>query len=66
MKKNEFNEMRKKPLAELEHELEKLSARMRALKTDIAIGKVKSLKELYTVQKSVAQLKTLLNARGDQ
>ncbi len=64
MKKNEFNEMRKKPMPELEHELEKVSARVRALKADIAMGKVKSLKELYGAQKSAAQLMTVLEERS--
>ncbi len=63
MRKREFDETRKKPTAELLHELDKFLARERSLKTAIATGKVKSLKEVHSVQKSIAQLKTVLRER---
>jgi len=66
MKKNEFNEIRKKPEAELMHELYKFSAKVRELRTGIATGKVKSLKELHAAKKSVAQIMTVLSGKKIQ
>ena len=63
MKRKDFSEIKQKPTAELAHELQKLQDRYRVLKNDIATGKVKSLKEMHTIRKSVAQLKTMLHAR---
>lgn len=63
MKRKDFNDTKQKPTAELAHELQKLQDRYRVLKNDIATGKVKSLKEMHTIRKSVAQLKTVLRGR---
>jgi ribosomal protein L29 len=63
MKRKDFNDIKQKPTAELAHELQKIEDRYRVLKNDIATGKVKSLKEMHTIRKSVAQLKTVLHGR---
>lgn len=60
MKKNQFSEIKNKPDMEIERELLKAQVRARSLRTAIATGKVKSLKEMKGVKKTVAQLKTLL------
>ena len=63
MKKKAFQEYMGKPTPELEKELKTLKERMVNLKIDLATGKVKSLKEMKEMKKSIAQFETLLNAR---
>lgn len=63
MKRKDFTDIKQKPTAELMHELERLVSRSRVLKNEIATGKVKSLKEMHTIRKSVAQIKTILRER---
>ncbi len=63
MKKKVFQEYMGKPTPELEKELKTLKERMVNLKIDLATGKVKSLKEMKEMKKSIAQFETLLNAR---
>lgn len=63
MKKRAFQEYTSKPTPELEKELKTLKERMVNLKIDLATGKVKSLKEMKEMKKSIAQFETLLNAR---
>ncbi len=63
MKKNALNEYKGKPDVELEKELRSLKEKMVNLKMDIATGKVKSLKEMKDIKKSIAQFETILNER---
>jgi ribosomal protein L29 len=63
MKRKELDATRSKTLSEMEQELHSLMARARVLKTDIATGKVKSLKEVRAVQRSIAQLNTLMGEK---
>jgi len=63
MKKRVFQEYKEKPMPELEKELKTLKERMVNLKIDLATGKVKSLKEMKEIKKSIAQFETLLNER---
>ncbi len=64
MKKRAFQEYKEKPMPELEKELKTLKERMVNLKIDLATGKVKSLKEMKEIKKSIAQFETLLNGRA--
>jgi len=64
MKKRVFREYKEKPTPELEKELKTLKERMVSLKIDLATGKVKSLKEMNEIKKSIAQFETLLNERA--
>jgi ribosomal protein L29 len=66
MKKRAFQEYTQKPTLELEKELKALKERMVNLKIDLATGKVKSLKEMKDIKKSIAQFETLLNGRKDK
>lgn len=63
MKRKVFQEYKEKPMPELEKELKTLKERMVSLKIDLATGKVKSLKEMKEIKKSIAQFETLLNER---
>ncbi|MEW6617268.1 MAG: 50S ribosomal protein L29 [Patescibacteria group bacterium] len=64
MKRRVFQEYKEKPMPELEKELKTLKERMVSLKIDLATGKVKSLKEMKEIKKSIAQFETLLNERA--
>jgi len=64
MKRKVFQEYKEKPVPELEKELKVLKERMVSLKIDLATGKVKSLKEMKEIKKSIAQFETLLNERA--
>lgn len=44
---------------ELEKEIREFRARLEALRFDLAAGKVKNIKEIKAVRKSIAQLLTL-------
>lgn len=63
MKRKELDATRGKAISEMEQELQSLMARARVLKTDITTGKVKSLKEVRAVQRSIAQLNTLITEK---
>lgn len=62
MKKTSLKELRGKPRVELEHELATLRERMMHLRLLVATGKVKNLKEMREVKKSIAQVKTILRS----
>jgi ribosomal protein L29 len=64
MKRKALQDMRTKPLAELERELQDAEVKIRSLKADIMTGKVKSLKEFRTVKKSIAQLHILIGEKN--
>ncbi|KKU15880.1 50S ribosomal protein L29 [Candidatus Jorgensenbacteria bacterium RIFCSPLOWO2_02_FULL_45_12] len=64
MKKNEFKEFKSKPLAELERAIADLEEKGAVLKLDVASGKIKSLKELRAVRKSIAQINTLITQKS--
>lgn len=64
MKKNEFNAIKNKPVAELEKELKDLRTKGVNLKFDLTAGKVKNIREIQNVKKSIAQLLTVLRERS--
>jgi len=59
MKRKEFQTKKEKPVAELEKEIREFRARLESLRFDLAAGKVKNIKEIKAVRKSIAQLLTL-------
>ncbi|KKT90890.1 MAG: 50S ribosomal protein L29 [Candidatus Jorgensenbacteria bacterium GW2011_GWA2_45_13] len=65
MKKVPLKEFRARPKIELEKELSTLRERMMHLRLLIATGKVKNLKEMKEVKRSIAQVETLLRDRRD-
>ncbi|MEK7512775.1 MAG: 50S ribosomal protein L29 [Patescibacteria group bacterium] len=62
MKRKEFNDMKLRPVAELEKLLGEYRTKLRDLEFDLAAGKVKNIKEMRVVKKSIAQLLTLVRA----
>ncbi len=64
MKKNEFKEIKNKPVAEIEKELADLRTKRVNLKFDLVAGKVKNIREIQNVKTSIAQLLTVLKERS--
>jgi len=63
MKKNNLQELKNKVAAELQKDLAGNRERLRALKFDLAAGKVKNIKEIKTVKKTIAQILTILKTK---
>lgn len=60
MKKNNLQELRNKPLAELEKSIKDSREKVRSMKFDLAAGKVKNVKELKKIKKEVARMLTII------
>ncbi|MDP3975129.1 MAG: 50S ribosomal protein L29 [Candidatus Jorgensenbacteria bacterium] len=63
MKTKDLTTRRGKSAEDLMKEIRELEGRKEALQFDLAAGKVKNIREIRDVKKSVAQLKTLLRER---
>ena len=63
MKKKELTNHKSKSDADLVKEIHELESRKETLQFDLAAGKVKNIREIREVKKSVAQLHTLLKER---
>ena len=61
MKKRQFQELKNKPLAELEKDLGTYRERLSKLNFDLAAGKVKNIREIKETKKIVARILTLIN-----
>ena len=59
MNRKEFEVKKEKPIRELEKEVREHRAHLERMKFDLASGKVKNIKEIKTVKKTIAQLLTL-------
>jgi ribosomal protein L29 len=64
MKKREIQELKNKPLAELEKLFREGRERLRVLKFDLAAGKVKDVRELRDLRKNIARLLTFMKDAG--
>ncbi len=62
MKKKEIQELKTRPVEELEKLLAEGRERLRQLKFDLAAGKVKNVKELHDLKKGIARTLTFLNS----
>ena len=60
MKKSRLQELRNKPMAELEKLIKDSREKIRVLRFDLAAGKVKNVKELKNVKKETARALTLI------
>jgi len=60
MKKKEFQEYKNKSKAEILKDLANYREKLANLKFDLAAGKVKNIREIRLVKKTIAQLLTLL------
>ncbi|MEK7478966.1 MAG: 50S ribosomal protein L29 [Patescibacteria group bacterium] len=63
MRKKEIQEWRKKKEGEMKKELEELRERLALLRADLSVGKVKNIREVRFIKKSIAQLETIQNSR---
>jgi ribosomal protein L29 len=63
MNKKDITARRGKSADDLVKEIRELESRKEALQFDLAAGKVKNIREIRDVKKSVAQLHTLLKER---
>lgn len=61
MKKKEIEDMKNKPLGELERLVIDSEEKLRALRFDLAAGKVKNVNELHHTRKTIARAKTFIN-----
>lgn len=61
MKRNQFQELKIKPEEELSKLLIEKRDRLWQLKTDLAAGKVKNVREIRLLKETIAQLLTLIN-----
>ncbi len=63
MKKKNLQELRNKVAVELKKDLAVDRERLRVLKFDLAAGKVKNIKEIQAVKKTIAQILTIKNVK---
>lgn len=63
MKKNELKELRGKAVELLEKELTEKRSRLNDLRFDLSLGKIKNVREIRQLKKSIAQILTLIRER---
>ncbi|MEK7194014.1 MAG: 50S ribosomal protein L29 [Patescibacteria group bacterium] len=61
MKKSEFQQLKTKPLPELQKNLNEYREKLRNLKFDLAQGKVKNIREIKDIKKAIARILTIMN-----
>mgnify|MGYP001620045248 FL=1 len=59
MKKKELREYKNKSKADLDKDLRGLKEKLRVLKLDLTASKVKNIREIRFVKKSIAQILTI-------
>ncbi len=64
MKRQDLQQYRTKTSAQITEEVQHLRERLSALRFDLAAGKVKNLREIHTIKRSIAQLLTLEGSLG--
>ncbi len=64
MKKKEFAQLKTQQPEALKKSVLELKDKLWTLKTDLASGKVKNVREIRAVKKDIAQMLTLLNNMG--
>jgi len=60
MKKNDIKELKNKPIGELEHIVKDSREKLRALRFDLAAGKVKNVYELHETRRRIARAQTFI------
>lgn len=63
MKKKDFQQIKNKPIEELQKSLIEYYERLRKLKFDLANGKVKNIREIKDIKKTIARLNTIMGNR---
>ena len=62
MKKQDFQQLKNKATAELQKDLKTYQEKLRNLKFDLAVGKVKNIGEIKNVKKAIAKILTVINS----
>ena len=65
MKKQDFQQLKNKATAELQKDLKTYQEKLRDLKFDLAVGKVKNIGEIKNVKKAIAKILTIINSNKD-
>lgn len=63
MKKKDFQQIKNKSIEELQKSLVEYYERLRKLKFDLANGKVKNIREIKDIKKTIARLNTTMRNR---
>lgn len=61
MKKSEIQQLKTKPLPELQKNLNEYRDKLSKLKFDLAQGKVKNIREIKETKKAIARILTIMN-----
>ncbi len=65
MKRKELENFKTKPMPEVDKEVRHYEERLQNLKMDLALGKVKNIREIRQIKKSLAQLLTIKRSRAN-
>ncbi|KKU99281.1 MAG: hypothetical protein UY32_C0002G0017 [Candidatus Jorgensenbacteria bacterium GW2011_GWC1_48_8] len=65
MKRKELENFKTKPLPEVDKEVRLHEERLMNLKKDLVLGKVKNIREIRQIKKSLAQLLTIKRSRAN-
>ncbi|TSC96702.1 MAG: 50S ribosomal protein L29 [Parcubacteria group bacterium Athens0714_26] len=63
MKRKDLEQLKNKPKQELQHDLSKNHEKLWNLKIDLAAGKVKNVREIRQLKRTIAKINTFLNAK---
>jgi large subunit ribosomal protein L29 len=61
MKKKEIQELKRRSPEELAHLIQDDSEKLRALRFDLAAGKVKDISQIHEAKKKIARMKTFIH-----
>lgn len=64
MKKKELQQLKNKPLPDLQKKLKESRDRLWQLKIDLVAGKVKNVREIRSIRKNIARILTFINEHG--
>lgn len=65
MKKKDIQELKNRPAAELPRLAKEAAERLRALRFDLAAGKVKDISQIHEEKKKIARIKTFMHNHGN-
>lgn len=63
MKKEDLQELKKRPLNDLQERLRKEREKLNDLQFNVSMGKVKNIAELKNIKKNVARILTIINKK---
>lgn len=63
MKKKDIQDLKNRPVEELARLVHDEQEKLRALRFDLAAGKVKDVRQIHEAKKKVARMKTFINER---